>query len=128
MYPPPQEENMNKGFTLIEVLVSMTLLLMAVLFSSRIMVAAMDQTRKSALRFRLVEALNYYKNYLSSLPMDSPELAEGAHARAEREFRVDWRVEEAGAFLKMVRLAIIRPPSRLALVLYRSRFIPGGSR
>lgn len=114
---------MNKGFTLIEVLVSLTLLLLTILFSSRIMVSALDQTRKSAGRFRLVEALDYYRNYLSSLPMISPELAEGPHGRADREFQVDWQVEAAGVFLKRIRLAVAGFRCRLLLVLYRSKFI-----
>ncbi len=114
---------MNKGFTLIEVLVSLTLLLLAVLFSMRIMVTVLDQTRKSNLRFRLIETLDYYKNYLSSLSMASPELDQGHHGRKEGEFRVDWQVEAIGAFLKRIRLAVAVPHYSLPLVFYRSKFI-----
>jgi len=118
-----QEENMNKGFTLIETMVASALLLFAVLSSTRILVTALDQTRKAALRFRLVETLDYFKNYLSSLPAASPELASGAHARQEREFRVAWRVEAAGDFLKKIRLEVAVARIALPLVFYRSRFI-----
>ena len=114
---------MNKGFTLIETLVAAALLLIAVLSSCRVLVAALSQTRQAALRFRLLEALDYYRNYLSSLPMASPELAAGAHARTEREFRVAWRVEEAGNFLKEIRLVVAASRCSLPLRLYRSRFI-----
>ncbi len=114
---------MNKGFTLIETMVASALLLFAVLSSTRILVTALDQTRKAALRFRQVEALDYYKNYLSSLPAVSPELAAGAHAREEREFRVAWRVEAAGDFLKKIRLEVAAARVSLPLVFYRSRFI-----
>jgi len=119
---------MNKGFTLIEVLVTLTLMLLAILFSSRIMVSALDQTRKTAARFRLLEALDYYRNYLASLPMASPELAAGPHARTDGGCRADWQVEEAGSFLKRVRLAVAASGSRLGLLLYRSPFIPEASR
>ncbi len=119
---------MNKGFTLIEVLVSLTLLLMSILFGSRIMVAALDQTRKSALRFRLVEAFDYYRNYLYSLPMDSPELAVGPHGCTDGKCQVDWQVEAAGDFLKRIRLEAAVSGCRLRLLLYRSQFIWGVSR
>ena len=122
---------MNKGFTLVETLVAMTLLLLAVMFSSRIIVSALDQSRRSAMRFRLVEALDHYRNHLSSLPMAAPELAAGAHSLKDREFRVDWYVDTAlkvpaegtGAFLKRVRLQVAGAQGSLPLVLYRSRFI-----
>ena len=114
---------MNKGFTLIETMVASALLLFAVLSSTRILVTALDQTRQAALRFRLVETLDYYKNHLSSLPAVSPELASGAHAHQEREFRVAWRIEAEGDFLKKIRLEVAAARISLPLVFYRSRFI-----
>ena len=114
---------MNKGFTLVETMVASALLLFAVLSSTRILVTVLDQTRKAALRFRLVETLDYYKNYLSSLPGVSPELAVGDHARDEHEFRVAWRVDAAGDFLKKIRLEVAAARVSLPIVLYRSRFI-----
>ena len=122
---------MSKGFTLIETLVSLSLLLLAVLLSSRVTIAALGQSRRAAQRFRLAEMLDYYKNYLSSLPMEASELAEGGHDRIDKEFRIDWRVEPVrkvpdegdGAFLKRVGLAVAGPQGALRLVLFRSKFI-----
>jgi type II secretory pathway component PulJ len=123
MYPWLQEENMNKGFTLIETLAAFSLLLLAVLSSTRILVSTLAWTRQARERFRLVEKLDYYKNYLSSLPPAAADLAAGAHARSEEGVRVEWRVEAAGAFLQRVRLAAVAGRLRLRLVLYRSQFI-----
>lgn len=114
---------MNKGFTLIETLVSLALLLLAVLSSSRILVAALAHTRGSAARFRLVETLEFYKNVLSSLPFAAPELTAGTHNRREGDLRVDWRVEDRDPFLKRVRLTAAGPRYALPLVMFRSRFI-----
>ncbi len=114
---------MNKGFTLIETLVSLSVLLLAVLSGTRILVAALGQTRGAAMRFRVLQQLDYYKNYLGSRPMDAAELAAGSHSRQEGELRVDWRVEDAGAALKRVRLLAQARHYALALVLHRSRFI-----
>jgi prepilin-type N-terminal cleavage/methylation domain-containing protein len=118
-----QEENMNKGFTLIETMVSLSVLLLAVLSSTRILVAVLGQTRGTATRFRVLQQLDYYKNVLASLPLDAAELAAGAHNRQEGELRVDWRVEDVGAALKRVRLLVKARHYALALVLHRSRFI-----
>jgi type II secretory pathway component PulJ len=114
---------MNKGFTLVETLVSLSLLMLAVLSSSRIMVAALAQTRQAQARFRLVEKLDYYKNYLSSLPPGAAELAPGPHSGQDGEIRAQWRVEDAGAFLKRVRLEVANAHLSLRLALCRSQFL-----
>jgi type II secretory pathway component PulJ len=123
MYPRLQEENMNKGFTLIETLAAFSLLMLAVLSSTRILVSALAWTRQARERFRLVEKLDYYKNYLSSLSPAAADLAAGDHARSEEGVRLEWRVEALGPFLQRVRLGAVGGPLRLRIVLYRSRFI-----
>lgn len=114
---------MNKGFTLIETLVSLSLVLLAVLFSARVTVFVLAQARNSLMRFRLIEKLDYYKNYLSSLSMAAPELAAGEHRQDGREFRVSWRVGAAGAFLKRIDLLAAAANYSLPLVFYKSKFI-----
>lgn len=114
---------MNKGFTLIETMVSLSVLLLAVLSSTRILVAALGQTRGAAMRFRVLQQLDYYRNYLASLPLDAAELAAGGHRRQEGELKVDWRVDDAGVSLKRVRLQARARHYALALTLHRSRFI-----
>jgi prepilin-type N-terminal cleavage/methylation domain-containing protein len=118
-----QEEKMNKGFTLIETLVSLALLMLAVLFSARITVFALDQSRHSSLRFRLIETCDYYKNYLSSLPFSSPDLVEGSHQQVGQKFTVTWRVELAEAELKRINLLVAGPNYSLPLAFYKSHFI-----
>jgi len=118
-----QEEKMNKGFTLIETLVSLSLLLLAVLFSARVSAFALAQARDSLLRFRLIEKLDYYKNYLSSLSLAAPELAEGDHRQQGRGFTVSWHVKAVGGFLKKIDLLAAAASHSLPLVIYRSKFI-----
>ena len=77
---------MNKGFTLIETLVSLSLVLLAVLFSARVTAHVLAQERNALLRFRLIESLDYYKNYLTSLAQSAAELAEGGHRQQSRGF------------------------------------------
>lgn len=114
---------MDKGFTLIETMAAFALLLLAALSSTRILVSALAWTRQAQERFRLVEKLDYYKNYLSSLPAEAADLAVGDHARREEGLTVEWRVEAADAFLQRVRLAAVAGRLSLSLVLYRSRLI-----
>ena len=114
---------MNKGFTLIETLLALSLVMLAVLSSTRVMVSALAWTRQAQARFRLVEKLDYYKNYLSSLPMAATELVPGTHTRRDGELLAQWRVEADGVNLKRVRLAVGDGRLFLRLVVCRSQFI-----
>jgi prepilin-type N-terminal cleavage/methylation domain-containing protein len=114
---------MNRGFTLIETLVSLALLLLAVLFSARVMFFALGQSRQADQRFRLIETAEYYKNYLSAQSFSAPDLADGGHRQASRTFIITWRVEPAEAGLKKIRLLAAGSQTALALVFYKSRFI-----
>jgi prepilin-type N-terminal cleavage/methylation domain-containing protein len=118
-----KEEKMKKGFTLIETLVAMSLVLLAVLLSARITVSVLDQTRKSAMRFRLLEKLDYYKNYLSSLSMAAPELEAGEHREGSPEFQISWRVENVALFLKKINLTVTMLHVALPLSFYKSKYI-----
>lgn len=115
---------MNKGFTLIETMVSLSLLMLAVLASARIIVFAFEQSRRAALRFRLIEKLDYYKNYLSSLPFADPELVAGEHRLKLAGCEVRWRVREESPILKCVRLTAAAPHYALPLSFCRSKFFP----
>ncbi|MBN2399902.1 MAG: type II secretion system protein [Candidatus Aminicenantes bacterium] len=114
---------MNKGFTLIETLVALTLLMLAVLFSARVMSYALQQSRQSGLRFRLMETSDYYKHYLSSRPFPALELAEGAHRQDGREFLVSWQVEAVAAGLKRIKLLAAAAHASVRTVFYKSNFI-----
>ncbi len=114
---------MNKGFTLIETLVALTLLLLAILFSARVMSFALQQLRQSVLRFRLTETGDYYKHYLSSRPFPALELAEGDHRQKSREFLVTWQVEAVAAGLKRITLLAAAAHASVSTVFYKSNFI-----
>lgn len=114
---------MNRGFTLIETMITLAVAMLAVLSGARVLTAALTQTRGAALRFRLVDKLEFYKNYLLSRPFDAAELAAGRHERAEDGVRVDWRVEDSSPALKRLRLRAGSGGRSLALALQRSRLL-----
>jgi type II secretory pathway component PulJ len=115
---------MNRGFTLIGTMVSLSLVMLAVLFSARIIIFALEQSRRSARRFQLLEKLDEYKNYLSSLAFTAPDLDAGEHGEKSGAFQVSWRVRLAGPFLKCIRLTAAMSRYALPLLFYKSRFFP----
>lgn len=114
---------MNKGCTLVETLVSLALVMLAVLFSVRILVFTLDRSRQASLRFRLAETADYYKNYLSSLPFSAPDLVDGSHRQDSQRFIVTWRVVPAEAGLKKIKLLVAGPNYSLPITFYKSHYI-----
>jgi prepilin-type N-terminal cleavage/methylation domain-containing protein len=114
---------MNRGFTLIETLVMLTLLSVALLFSARTTFHALHQERQAAFRFRLMETGDWHKHYLSSLPFLAPELGDGAHSLFGGEFAVSWQVQTVAPGLKRVRLLAAGGRHSLAIVFHKSNFI-----
>ncbi len=114
---------MNRGFTLIETMITLAVVMLAVLSDARVLTAALAQSRGAALRFRLADKLEFYKNDLLSRPFDAAELAAGAHEKSEDGVRVDWRVEDSSPALKRLRLQASAGGRSLSLALLRSRFL-----
>ncbi len=114
---------MQKGFTLIETMVSLALLVFVILAGARLLGAALVQTRGAAVRFRLAEAFDYHRHYLTSLAWNAAELAAGTYSRRDREVRITWCVEQVDPALKRVRLQAAIGRLALSLPLNRSRFI-----
>lgn len=114
---------MKKGFTLIETLVALTLVMAAVLFSVRITIFALEQSRQASWRFQLMETGDYFKNYLSALSFSAPDLGEGSHRQVSRAFTVTWQVVPIAAGLKKISLLAAGPHFALPLFFFKSRFI-----
>jgi prepilin-type N-terminal cleavage/methylation domain-containing protein len=115
---------MNRGFTLIETMITLAVAMLAVLANARVLTAALAQSRGAALRFRLVDKLEFYKNYLASRPFVAVELSAGRHERAADGAAIEWRVQDSSPTLKRLRLQVSAGGRSLRLALLRSRFLP----
>jgi prepilin-type N-terminal cleavage/methylation domain-containing protein len=122
--PGRQEETMNRGFTLIETMITLAVVMLAVLANARVLTAALTQSRGAALRFRLVDKLEFYKNYLASRPFAAVELAAGGHEGAADGAAIEWRVRDSSPTLKWLRLRASSGGRSLSLAMLRSRFLP----
>jgi prepilin-type N-terminal cleavage/methylation domain-containing protein len=114
---------MNRGFTLIETMITLAVVMLAVLANARVLTAALTQSRGAALRFRLADKLEFYKNVLLSRPFDASELAAGRHEQAADGVCVEWRVLDFSPTLKRLRLQASAGGRSLSQALLRSRFL-----
>ena len=110
----------KKGFTLIETVVSLMLVLMALAMTCKIVFHTRDAQLKSRARFTLLEEMESLKNRLTALPFSSSPLKPGKYNKHEGEFTIRIMVNTISATLKQVRLVGYHKKYRA--VTYKTRF------
>jgi Tfp pilus assembly protein PilV len=109
-----------RGFALIEALVSILIIILGVMFISRIMIHSMDALKKSKSRLDISEKLQFYSNYLMSRPFSSAELRPGKFTRRDQEFTISWDVIDVTPSLKKIYLKIRISRMTRQEILYKS--------
>lgn len=112
-----------QGFTLTETCVSMLIILLAIIYISRIMIHSMDSLKNSKSRLEVSEKFQSCAHYLLSRPFTSEELQAGNFTRSDRHFTISWQVNDLTPRLKQIILGVRR--SRIAKqgTLYKSKVI-----
>ena len=118
-----KKETKNKGFTLMEVLVSLLLVTLAVLSIARIIVFALDAHRRSVVGFTMVQEIENYKNSFLAKPYESSDLADGSYSKKNGKFELTWNIESLSATLKRINLSISYKVYNKKIYFYKSKFI-----
>ncbi len=115
----------QKGFTLIETMISLVLVSMGLILISNIILFSMDAHRKSTIRFNMLQKLEYYKTKLITRPFDSSELQDGSYARDDEKFKLSWSIKSITPTLKKIRLTILYQGTvfNKKIYFYKSKFI-----
>ncbi|MCK4766476.1 MAG: prepilin-type N-terminal cleavage/methylation domain-containing protein [Candidatus Aminicenantes bacterium] len=113
----------KKGFTLIEVLISLMLVALALISTARTIIFAMEEYRKSVLRFSMMQALQDHKDTLTGKPFDSGDLAAGSYEKKEGKFELTWVIQSLSADLKKIGLSISYSIFSKKIYFYKSKFI-----
>ena len=95
-----------KGFTLIEVLVSMFIVLLAVLLIGRTLIFSMTMLQDSSNRFSLLTVYTNYQNKLNSLPFDSTQLSAGEYSEKYSDLIIKWRILDLSSSIKKISLKV----------------------
>jgi prepilin-type N-terminal cleavage/methylation domain-containing protein len=120
----------KRGFSLIEVLVAMTLALLLIVGTAEILTCSLYAKRKGDLTAALTQALTDRLESLRSLTFDAAALAPGPHTETarvspgDRSVVEEWEVADDGTGMKLVRLSVRstgRPGPGQSAVLFISR-------
>ena len=109
-----------KGFTLIEVLVSVFLVLLAVLLVGRVLIFSMNTLQDSLERFSLSTEYANYQNRICSIPFDSTQLAAGVYQDIDDGKTIEWRITDQSSKLKKIILNISDKKRKIEGYFYHS--------
>ncbi len=115
--------NLNKGFSLVETMISLGLVLLALLFSTRAVGFSWLQSGAAQQRFQLQQSLEEGKNLLTALSFNAPELEPGSHSGQLGASRAEWQVTEAIAGIKEIRIEISGRNQRRSTNFLKSRLV-----
>ncbi len=120
---PEKKKCTENGFTLIEVMASWLLVLLAILFIFKIIVFSFDGIKKSRIRLEIAQKLETCKNQLLSKPFDSDELEDGHSSTDDGLFRVTRDISSLSLTLKEIKLSIAYKTLNKQIYFYKSMTI-----
>jgi Tfp pilus assembly protein PilV len=111
------------GFTLVETMVTLVLVLMGVVLISKTLIFGLDSLKRSRLRLQLQESIQSQCQALMSRPYDSSDLAPGPKTKPEPPFRIHWDVSEISPGLKRVSVSAGNGRLTVRTYFYKSKYI-----
>jgi Tfp pilus assembly protein PilV len=127
---PMKGQTNNRGFTLVEFLVSFTLVTLLITGMVQLTIHSLLVKRNADLNLKTAELASSLLEYFKSLPYESEELKEGLKSETFQEkgsreaFRQKWRVEHISPNLKRIEVECFsekHPLKKTRLVLYLSK-------
>jgi prepilin-type N-terminal cleavage/methylation domain-containing protein len=118
-----KQQEKEKGVTLVELLISLMLVLVALLYLSNIFVFSIDGTKKSLIRLHLSQKLEFKKNLLLSKSFDSEELKDGHYSIDEDLFKIYQDIISISPTLKRIKISIFYKSLSRQIFFYKSKYI-----
>ena len=120
----------QRGFSLIELLISASLVLILIAGTAQLLIFSLTATRTADSHFTAVRRAASWLEELKSLPFDDGSLEAGSHEEeisdpaSPEKFTILWRTEDIDESMKKIVLAIHprgKPEKRTAFCLLLSR-------
>ncbi len=119
-------KNEFRGFTLIEVLVSMILISFASIFLMKCMITSLNGIKNSNKRFRVINAIEIKKNRLMGQNFKSPCLSEGKSEESSDNIQITTIIKDLSLGLKKITLTGMSGKYRIVSIFHISESIKEG--
>ncbi len=113
----------NKGFTLIETMVSVLLIMIAVLYVTSVIIHSLRYSKKNKDIFYIHQKADNIKNQLLSNQFNSIELSEGETKREEDGYEIFCKIVNKSESLKEISLIIKKMGLNKKYYFIKSKYI-----
>jgi Tfp pilus assembly protein PilV len=119
-----------RGFTLIELIISFTIIIVLLLGAAQLTIHSLFVKRRSDISVKSAELASSKLEHLKALPFESEELGDGYSADriqgapGKEQYLRKWHIHEVSLHLKRVEIECIsesNPKKGIRMVLYYSR-------
>ena len=97
----------SRGFTVIETLISLLLVVVIVSMVSNVMVSGLHGYKHSQARLQMSQELELQKNLLLSKSFNDVELTEGDYLKKAENFSIQWKIIDLSSSLKKISLFLL---------------------
>lgn len=112
----------TKGFTLVEVMVSVFLVTMAIILISGTIINNIALTKSGCRRFRVQTRFDNLKDEMQAGKSDPDSLIAGRHYREDGSFQIRWEVSVRSPWLKEIRMRVGQREYEFSGFFYISEF------
>ncbi len=113
----------NKGFTLIETMVSVLLIMIAVLYVTSVIIHSLRFSKKNKDIFYIHQKADNIKNELLSRPFNSVKLCEGETKKKEDGYEIFYKIVNKSESLKEISLIIKKKEINKKCFFIKSKYI-----
>lgn len=113
----------KRGFTIIEVLFSLLIISLALVFISKVIINSINLNKKSHIKFNILQKFECQKNTLISKPFYSTDLRIGNFSKRDGRFKLSWKIENVTESLKKINLSVSYKILKKQAYFLKSKFI-----
>lgn len=120
----------KQGFSLLEILISFSLLTFLIMATAQIIIHSFFVKRRAEINLKIAELVSHKLEYLKSLPYESDQLKEVYSSESLQEegsqecFIRRWRIQDVSSNMKRVEIEVFsesHPSKKVQLLLFLSR-------
>lgn len=120
----------KQGFSLLEFLISFTLLTFVIIATAQVLIHSLFAKRQAEINSKIAELAALKLEYFKSLPYEGEELSEGRKSESLKSgaplqtYTISWKIQDISSNLKKAEIEVssqTEPQKKVRLVLFISR-------
>ncbi len=113
----------SKGFTIIETMVSILIIMFGVILIASILIHSIKVNKRTSDIFYIDQKADYVKNLLLSKSFNSTDLKEGESKKNDEDYKIIYKIIDRSDSLKEIILSVGKNNIKKKYVFFKSKYI-----